>query len=161
MISSSESKRRAVRRATKTSCQVVSTIGFELLGERALDLSPNGLLLACDAPAAVGEELVISFQTPGRDPIWLDAEAEVARIVYGYRHGDPGYCAGLRFTYIERSARGELLARLAGFPPPIPRRRLASERMRGGEYGSPCVRMRPIVTVWPGRGGAPAGVFSA
>lgn len=153
-----ESKRRAVRRATKTSCQVVSTIGFELLGERALDLSPNGLLLACDVPAALGEELVISFQTPGRDPIWLDAEAEVARIVHGYRHGDPGYCAGLRFTYLERSARGELLARLAGFPPPVPRRRLASERMRAAEHG---VLMRPIVTVWPGRGGAPAGVFSA
>jgi hypothetical protein len=51
-----------------------------------------------------------------------------------------------------------LLARLAGFPPPIPQRRLASERMRAAEDG---VLMRAIVTVWPGRGGAPAGAFSA
>jgi hypothetical protein len=160
ITSSGESKRRAVRRATRTSCQVVSTIGFELLGERALDLSPNGLLLACDVPAAIGEELVISFQTPGRDPIWLDAEAEVARIVHGYRQGDPGYCAGLRFTYLERSTRGELLARLAGFPPPIPQRRLIAQRWRDHEAGGQVV-MRAIVNVSPARGGCPAGVFCA
>jgi hypothetical protein len=159
ITSSAQSRRRAVRRATRTECEAVSVDGFELLGERALDLSPQGLLLACDAPAALGEQVVVSFRAPGRHPIWFDAEAEVARIVHGFRHGDPGYCAGLRFTYFERSARFELLSRLAGHPPPIPQRRLASRRLRDAARDS--VLLRSIVKVSPARGGVPAGVFSA
>jgi hypothetical protein len=154
-----QSHRRAVRRAARASCQAVSVDGFELLGERALDLSPQGLLLACDVPAALGEQVVVSFEVPGRTPLWLDAEAEIARIVYGYRHGDPGYCAGLRFTYFERSSRHELLSRLVGCPPPIPQRRLSSQRTRDAELHA--VMMRPIVKVSPARGSVPAGVFSA
>jgi PilZ domain len=159
-MSLGQPQRRAVRRAMRTTCQAVSSSEFELLGERALDLSPQGLLLACDVPAALGEQVVVSFLAPGREPIWLDAEAEIARIIYGYRLGDPGYCAGLRFTYFERSARGELLSRLAGCPPPVPQRRLTSERLRSDSARDGVLRQR-IVTVWPARGGCPAGVFSA
>src|SRR5688572_9496093 len=100
-VSSANSQRRAVRRATRTRCQAVGETGFELLGEIALDLSPRGMLVACDAPAALGEPVLVSLLTPGRDPVWLDAEAEVARIVYGYRQGDAGYCIGLHFRYLE------------------------------------------------------------
>lgn len=162
ITSTARSQRRAVRRATRTRCHAVSSEAFELLGERVLDLSPEGLLLACDVPAALGEGLVVSFQTPGPDPIWMDAEAEIARIVYGFRRGDPGYCAGLRFTYFERAARGELLARLAGTPPPVPARRIASQCMRGTERAYvPEVVLQPILRIWPGRGRCPAGVFTA
>lgn len=148
-------QRRAMRRAARSRCQVVSRAEFELLGETALDVSPQGLLLACDVPVALGERVILSLSAPGPEEFWLDAEAEVARIVYGFRHGDPGYCAGLRFTYLERAARNELLTRLAGFPPPIPRRRPAAHA-RTGE----AVRM--LFTQRVGKPHlVPAGVFSA
>jgi hypothetical protein len=115
-------QRRAVRRAVRARCQVVSSQGFELIGEALLDVSPGGAMLACDVPVALGESLVMAFRAPGEEPVWIDAEAVVARVIYGYRTGDPGYCAGLRFTYLERPARHELLSRLAGLPPPIPQR---------------------------------------
>ena len=79
------------------------------------------MLLACDDGVEIGDEMVVSFRAPGDGP-WLDAEAEVARLVEGWRPYDPGYCAGLRFTRMERRDRAELLSRLAGLPPPVPGR---------------------------------------
>lgn len=114
--------RRAVRRAARLRCQAVGLSEFKLLGERTLDVSPLGLLLACDREVTPGQEVLVSFEAPGGDGLWLDAEAEVARVIEGYRDSDPGYCAGLRFTHFERSARHELLTRLAGCPPPVPTR---------------------------------------
>jgi hypothetical protein len=139
--------------------------GFELLGELALDLSPRGMLVACDAPAALGEPVLVSLLTPGRDPVWLDAEAEVARIVYGYRRGDRGYCIGLRFKYFERLARNELLSRLSGMPPPVPQRRPRPARSRVAWGVEMPVLQPPVVAaqmlrVSPARGAIPAGVFS-
>jgi hypothetical protein len=160
------SQRRAVRRAARTRCHAVGEQGFELLGELALDLSPRGMLIAGDAPAALGEPVLVSILTPGRDPVWLDAEAEVARIVHGYRQGDIGYCIGLHFKYIERLARIELLSRLAGVPPPIPQRRPRTARQRLGSSSEPQparygVLTRPIVAVSRALRGIPAGVFRA
>jgi hypothetical protein len=155
--------RRAVRRAAHIRCQAVSDARFELLGERALDVSPRGMLVACDAQAILGDEVVVSFQAPGPEEIWFDAEAEIVRIVHGLRLSDPGYCVGLRFTYFERAARNELLSRLAGVPPPVPGRRPTSARFRGesGPILEPDVRILPMLRVSPARGGLPAGVFSA
>lgn len=158
-------QRRAVRRATRARCHAVSDLGFELLGELALDVSPLGMMIACDAPAALGETVFVSLQTPGPSPVWLDAEAEVTRILHGFRAGDPGYCAGLRFTYLERRARAELLTRLAGLPPPIPRRRLLTARQRASNHfsyepGLPNTVLRqPMVRVSPASTSVPAGVF--
>ena len=56
-------QRRAVRRAVRARCQAV-TADFELLGERAFDLSPRGMLVACDLPVALGEEVIVSFALP-------------------------------------------------------------------------------------------------
>lgn len=157
--------RRSVRRAVRTRCHAVSDHGFELLGEQTLDLSPMGMLLACDAPAALGEPVYLSVRTPGPNPVWIDAEAEVSRILHGYRHADRGYCVGLRFTYLERFARDELLVRLAGLPPPIPQRRLKTARQRIGNeppfqaLGS--VVPSPVMTVSRARNGVPAGVFAS
>ena len=115
--------RRSLRRSVRTSCQAVALDGFRLLGERVLDLSTRGMLVTCDQPVDLGEEVVVSFRAPNGGP-WLDAEAEVARLVEGWRPSDPGYCAGLRFTHFDGLSRGELLVRLAGLPPPVPRRPL-------------------------------------
>ncbi|HKU39255.1 MAG TPA: PilZ domain-containing protein [Polyangiales bacterium] len=123
-------QRRAVRRAVRTQCQAVERGEFRLFGERVLDLSPRGMLVSCDQPTRVGDDVVVSFKAPGAGELWLEAEAIVARLVHGQRIGDRGVCAGLDFTYFEKPARHELLARLAGLPPPIPQRRLRTARER-------------------------------
>jgi hypothetical protein len=126
-------QRRAVRRAVQTECQAVGLTEFKLFGSRVLDLSPRGMLVHCEQPVASGDDVVVSFKAPGEGGLWLDAEAVVARLVQGQRSADRGVCVGLDFTYFEKSARHELLARLAGLPPPIPQRRLrtARDRMSG------------------------------
>jgi hypothetical protein len=151
--------RRSVRRATRAYCHAVGYSDFEEIGDMALDLSPRGMLVACDVPAAIGEEVVVSFMVPGADILWLDAEAEVARIIHGYRHGDPGYCVGLRFTYLERSSRDELLTRLAGRPPPIPQRRPGS--MSTVDSRVERVSAQPIVSVYSASRRPPLGMFTA
>jgi hypothetical protein len=152
-------QRRAVRRAVRTRCQVVGMQEFELFSDRVVDLSPRGMLVACDRLTRLGDDMLVSFRAPGHEDLWFDAEAVVARIVSGQRWGDLGYCAGLDFTYFEKHARQELLARLAGYPPPIPRRRLRTARDRAWVDS---VLIRPIVMLGgPTRARAPLGVFSA
>lgn len=114
--------RRSLRRAVGAACQAVRLRGFGLVGERLLDLSPRGALLACDASVRPGDRLLLSFRAPGAGPI-IDVEAEVARVVGGWRVGDRGYCAGLRF-HIDAASRWALLESLAGSPPPVPQRRV-------------------------------------
>jgi hypothetical protein len=152
--------RRAVRRAFRTRCTAVATREFTFLGERVLDLSPRGMLLACEAPAEVGDDVIVTFRAPGRDTLWMDAEAEVSRVIHGLREGDPGYCVALDFTYFEKSARNELLCRLAGTPPPIPQRR-GPALSRKLDLTELSVLVRPIINILP-RGyrlGVPAGVL--
>lgn len=115
-------RRRSLRRHYRARCQAVELGRFQLIGERILDLSPRGALLACDASVHPGDRVMLSFRAP-RDGAWIDAEGEVARVIEGWRAGDPGYCAGVRFLHVERDVRAELLVRLAGFPPPVPTRR--------------------------------------
>ena len=119
-------QRRAVRRAVQTSCQAVNMSEFRLLAERVVDLSPRGMLVACETAAQVGDRVTVSFSVPGSvpgpDDVWFNAEAVVARVVGGQRCHDDGYGAGLEFTYFEKRCRQELLSRLAGFPPPVPKR---------------------------------------
>lgn len=157
------SARRAVRRAARTACHAVGMEGFRLLGERALDLSPRGMLVACDAPVQLGEEVLVSFRAPGDGALWMDAEGEVARVIEGLRPGDPGYCMGIDFTYFERSAQVELLARLAGTPPPVPQRRLRSARERDARrYGPVLVHgIIPLTNRKYAVPSYPTGVFAA
>jgi PilZ domain len=126
-------QRRAVRRAVQTSCQAVNMTEFRLLAERVVDLSPRGMLVACDSTARVGDEIKVSFRVPGRDELWFHAEAVVARVVAGQRCGDDGYGAGLEFTYLEERCRRELLLRLAGYPSPVPRREMRGVTSRSRE----------------------------
>src|SRR5688500_5313259 len=118
----SSRRRRTLRRDVSARCQAVELSAFRLVGERLLDLSPRGALLACDEAISLGVRIFVSFKSRGRGP-WIDAEAEVARIAEGWREHDRGYCVGLRFVEIDRVSRGELIVRLAGVPPPVPARR--------------------------------------
>lgn len=122
MPSSSAPSRRILRRAIRTRCQAVEADEFRLLGQRVLDLSPFGMMVAADDGASVGDDVLVSFEAPSGE--WFDAEAKVARVVEGWRPGDPGYCLGLRFTKIDLATRMSLGEELVGWPPPVPTRAL-------------------------------------
>jgi hypothetical protein len=111
-----------MRRALRSRCLAVRLETLRHVGERLLDVSPRGALVACDAKVELGERLLVGFAAPRGGP-WIDAEVEVMRVIGGWREGDPGYCAGVRFLDLEREVREELVVRLAGVPPPIPMRR--------------------------------------
>lgn len=115
-------RRRTVRRGYSIACQAVRMRGFRLVGGRLLDVSHRGALLECNGALSLGDEVILSFETPARGgaaPYVVDAVAEVRRLV---RH-DHGAYAGLVFTEIEWEARAALFVRLVGVPPPVPRRR--------------------------------------
>lgn len=82
-------------------------------------------MLACDAGVVVGETVLLSIEMP-KTREWIDAEAVVARVILGYRNGDRGYCAGLRFTALDFESWRGLRNQMRGTPPPVPARSLRS-----------------------------------
>ena len=113
--------RREVRRAMGITCQVVRERDFRLVAERALDLSPDGMLVQSEAELEVGESLIVSFKATQLG-LWFDTEASVARIVKGRRDGDRGAGIGLSFSTLDRVKRLILRGHLRRVPPPLPRR---------------------------------------
>jgi hypothetical protein len=122
----------------QTLCQAVDVSEFQLIAERVVDLSPRGMLVACGARTRVGNRVAVSFLVPGTEDLWFEAEAVVVRIVEGddWPAQDGGYGAGLAFTFIEKRCRDELLSRLAGYPPRLPKRRWLEERAESGDSQS-------------------------
>ncbi len=114
-------RRRSLRRSYRTRCQAVRLDGFRQVGDRILDLSHRGALIACNRIVFPGDELVVSFRAPGESMV-IDAFGEVQRVLKGRRDADVGYAAGVVFTEIDWDARAELFVRLAGTPPPVPAR---------------------------------------
>ena len=94
---------------------------FKLIASRAVDLSPDGMLVLADARVLTGEEVVVSFRTP-RSPHWFDACGTIARVVHGRRPGDFGPCIGIKFEETEEISRIVLGEKLRCLPPPLPRR---------------------------------------
>ena len=115
--------RRSTRRFVDLPCQAVAEEGFRLLGERVLDLSPEGMQVESRAQVRVGESVLVSFRAPHGDD-WMDAEAEVARVVRGQRGTDKGRSIGLRFTHQNLFDRVMLRERLKNIAPPVPARQL-------------------------------------
>jgi hypothetical protein len=113
--------RREVRRAVGLTCQVVRERDFRLIAEQALDLSPDGMLVASEHDMAVGESLIVSFKATQLG-LWFDTEASVARIIKGRRPGDRGAGLGLSFSSLDRVKRLILRGHLRRVPPPLPRR---------------------------------------
>ena len=114
-------QRRVLRRAVRVDCQVVRERDFKLIGSRAVDLSPAGMLVLLQEPVLTGEPLVVAFRLPRSDH-WFDAEAVVARVLHGRRPGDLGRCFGLEFDALEPAVQAHLRQALRGVPPPLPMR---------------------------------------
>lgn len=116
-----KNERREVRRAVTLACQVVRERDFRIVSQRAVDVSPDGMLVETEEELAPGERVIVSFRATNLD-IWFDTEAEVARVVRGRRDGDRGRAAGLSFRSLGRVKRLILRGHLRRVPPPVPRR---------------------------------------
>lgn len=116
-----KNERREVRRAIAMSCQIVRERDFHLVAEKALDVSPDGMLVATDVDLEPGENVFVSFRATELG-IWFDTEARVARVVRGRRPGDKGRGVALRFSTLPRVKRFILRGHLRRVPPPLPRR---------------------------------------
>lgn len=111
-------ERGAMRREYRASCLVQSTSTGALREGRVLDLSPEGMRVAVDFGAELGDELLLSF----RPPRWvrreeLLARTQVVRVDQGARRE---LDLGLRFVNLPAPLRIELDACLRGLPPPLP-----------------------------------------
>jgi len=114
-------ERGAARRSVRVECQVVHERDFKLLGTTAVDLSTDGMLVLSQARVLTGDEVLVSLRVPGTD-VWIDTGAEVARVVHGRRHGDPGRALGLRFHRLDLENHLRLRWALRRIPPTFPSR---------------------------------------
>lgn len=113
--------RRAPRHAVPVDCQVVREGDFTMLGDRGVDLSTCGMLLASEASADVGDEVVVSLRIPGKEQ-WIDARGKVARIVHGRRESDTGRALGIDFEPLGEGLRRVLEEALCAYPTIAPSR---------------------------------------
>jgi hypothetical protein len=115
-------RRCEMRRAQSLDCHVVRERDFHLVGGRALDVSPGGMLVAVNEPVELGESVIVSFRETELD-IWFDTDAVVSRVLRGRRPGDPhGLAIGLTFGSLDKVERLILRGAIRRYPPPVPRR---------------------------------------
>ncbi len=113
--------RRAFRRFVRLDCQVVREHDFRVIGDLALDLSTDGMLISTREKVLTGEEVVVAFRPPSTNK-WVDAAAVVARVVHGRRPGDRGRALGIEFCEMDERSRAILWEALRGLPAPEPQR---------------------------------------
>ncbi len=97
-------RRREMRRSIRIACRVRRMDDWRLLGDRTVDLSPQGLLVLSDERIDDKTECVVSFQATEL-PIWFDACARVTRVVEGRRPGDRGRALGVHFETLPAVSR--------------------------------------------------------
>ena len=114
-------RRREMRRLARFGCTVRRMDTWGLVGDRTLDLSPQGMLVLSDERLEWGTELVVSFQATEL-PIWFDTLATVTRLVEGRRPGDDGRAFGVHFETLPAVSRLILRGHLRRQPSPTPRR---------------------------------------
>jgi hypothetical protein len=114
-------RRGEMRRETRLGCVVRRMDNWRLVGDRTLDLSPQGMLVLSDERLESGTELVVSFQATEL-PIWFDTLASVTRVVEGRRPGDAGRAIGVHFETLPAVSRLILRGHLRRHPPTISRR---------------------------------------
>lgn len=113
--------RREVRRAASFACTVVRERDFREVAKRAVDISPDGMLVSTEHDLEVGESMIVSFQATSLG-LWFDTEAKVTRVVRGRRGDDRGGGVGLSFSTLDKVKRLILRGHLRRVPPPLPRR---------------------------------------
>ncbi len=114
-------RRHELRRATRLGCRVRRLDDWSLVGDRTLDLSPQGMLVLSDERLEFGLDVVVSFQATEL-PIWFDTMAKVVRVVEGRRPGDAGRALGVRFETLPAVSRLILRGHLRRLPTPPPQR---------------------------------------
>jgi c-di-GMP-binding flagellar brake protein YcgR len=68
-------------------CEIVRERDFRLISRELVDISRTGARLITHEAILTGEELVLSF-SDDRGRVFVDAEAEVVRVVHGRRPND-------------------------------------------------------------------------
>jgi hypothetical protein len=118
-------RRGEMRRSVRIGCRVRAA-GGRLIGDRTVDLSPQGLLLLSDEDLAPGSELDVTFQA-SEPLLWFETRATVRRIVEGRRPGDRGRAVGLHFDSLSAVSRLILRGHLRKLPQPQPHRQVPHE----------------------------------
>ena len=113
--------RRAPRHAVPVDCQVVREDDFTMLGDRGVDLSTCGMLLASDMPAEVGDDVVVSLRIPGKES-WIDARGKIVRVLAGRRQTDTCRALGIDFEPLSDELRHALEEALCAYPTVPPSR---------------------------------------
>lgn len=108
-------ERSSVRYGVHVDCQVVRDRDFKVIGRGSLDVSLTGMLVQCNYSAELGDEVIVSFQTPGLRE-YVDAVAIVTRLIAGRRQGDLGLAMGLTFTSIDDESFAALKRALQDMP---------------------------------------------
>jgi len=114
-------RRGEIRRELRFGCRVRRMDGMRLVGDRAVDLSPKGMLVLSDEKLDPRTTLQVSFMS-SELPIWFDTRATMVRVVEGRRPGDSGRALGLRFESLPSVARLILRGHLKKVPPTAPQR---------------------------------------
>lgn len=112
-------QRRSIRHSVRLPCQVVRERDFQLIADRIVNLSTDGLLVSPADPALTGERLIVSFQIPHSGQ-WIDAEAIVARVIHGRRPGEYTRALALELESVEDIAHMVLGRALRRCPPTPP-----------------------------------------
>jgi hypothetical protein len=114
-------RRGEIRRALRFGCRVRRMDNLRLVGDRAVDLSPKGMLLLSDERLVAETIVQVSFMSTEL-PLWFDTRATMVRVVEGRRPGDSGRALGLRFDSLPSVARLILRGHLTKVPVTTPQR---------------------------------------
>jgi hypothetical protein len=119
---SHEDSRRALRRALKLRCEVVSHYGDVPEAHFATDVSPYGLWVDTAMPLHPGSEVVLGFRPPRYDGPEMMVFGTVTRVVTGRRRADRGRLGmAIEFRDLTDAQRAIMAESLQGIAPRIER----------------------------------------
>lgn len=113
--------RRSLRRAVDVTCYVVRVPSLEVVGERAIEMSPHGMLILSDEACSIGETLLVTFDVPGTERT-ITTAARVARLAPGRRSTDPGKGFAIEFEKLDGETARMLRDALSNLPEAEPKR---------------------------------------